>query len=358
LGRRADTERRGKVPARGKNPTVADVAELAGVSPMTVSRVVNQHPKVREETRSRVEAAIAKLGYVPNIAARSLAGVAQCRIALLHSNPSSAYLSEFLIGSLEAARTSDALLQVEVHDEGETIASVVDRLVLHRTDAVLLPPPLSDDWSLIEALDKAGLLVAQIATGHPSPLAQSVVIDDEAAAHAMTLHLLSLGHRRIGFIIGNINQTASSLRRNGYIRALEEFGQKPDPTLIVQGDFTYRSGLAGADTLLSHDARPTAIFASNDDMAAAAIAIAHRRNLDVPSDVTVVGFDDTSIATTIWPELTTIRQPVAKMSGRATELLAAAARKWTLEGARKIHHQRLHFELVRRCSDAPPAKRH
>lgn len=338
----------------GKGPTVADVARRAGVSAMTVSRVVNSDVRVLPATRAKVDAAIAELGYVPNLAARSLASARQCRIALLHSNPSAAYLSEFLIGSLAEASESDALLQVEPHNAAEPPRELAKRLAQHRTDAVLLPPPLSDDSALLEALDDAGLLVAQIATGRPSSIAHAVTIDDEAAAHAMTSHLLALGHRRIGFIVGDSRQTASGLRRDGYRRALREAGLDAADELIVQGDFTYRSGLAAAETLISRQPRPTAIFASNDDMAAAAVASAHRRHLDVPNDLTVCGFDDTAIATTIWPELTTIRQPVAAMSGHATRLLVDAVRNRSEGGNPDVRHVRLDFELVRRFSDAPP----
>jgi LacI family transcriptional regulator len=345
----------GRAPRRGaRRPTIGDVARLAGVSAMTVSRVVNNDAKVLPATRDKVQAGIAALGYVPNPAARSLAGARQCRIALLHSNPSAAYLSEFLMGSLAEAGASHALLQVEPYIESESAEALARRLAEHRTDAVLLPPPLSDDLDLIAALDAAGLVLAQIATGRPSPIAQAVTIDDEAAAHAMTAHLIGMGHRRIGFIAGHPNQTASDLRREGYLRALRDAGIDPAPDLVAQGDFTYRSGLNAAEALLSHAVRPTAIFASNDDMAAATIAVAHRRRLDVPNDLTVCGFDDTAIATTIWPELTTIRQPIGAMSGQATCLLVAEVQRRAMGEGGGVRHVRLPFELVRRVSDSPP----
>jgi LacI family transcriptional regulator len=345
----------GRAPRRGgRRPTIGDVARLAGVSAMTVSRVINNDAKVLPATRDKVQAGIAALGYVPNPAARSLAGARQCRIALLHSNPSAAYLSEFLMGSLAEAGASHALLQVEPYIESESAEALARRLAEHRTDAVLLPPPLSDNLDLIAALDAAGLVLAQIATGRPSPIAQAVTIDDEAAAHAMTAHLIGMGHRRIGFIAGHPNQTASDLRSEGYRRALRDAGIDPAPDLVAQGDFTCRSGLNAAESLLLRAVRPTAIFASNDDMAAATIAVAHRRRLDVPNDLTVCGFDDTAIATTIWPELTTIRQPIGAMSGQATCLLVAEVQRRTMGEGGGVRHVRLPFELVRRVSDSPP----
>lgn len=330
-----------------KGPTVTDVARLAGVSAMTVSRVVNDDSHVLDETRKRVREAIETLGYVPNQAARSLAGGGQCRIALLHSNPSAAYLSEFLVGALDEAALSNAQLVVERCGEGEPFADLAARLVRDRIDACLLPPPLCDDATLLAELDRCGLAMAQVATGVPSPLANAVSIDDEAAAHAMTARLIGEGHRRIAFVAGDPNQTASRLRRQGYERALAEAGLSTDAGLVEQGDFTYRSGLAAAARLLAQAQRPTAIFASNDDMAAACMAVAHQRGLSVPGDLSICGFDDTAMATTVWPELTTIRQPIAEMARHAVRLLVEGRR--SKRSARQ--HERLDFELIARASD-------
>ncbi|HSI17147.1 MAG TPA: LacI family DNA-binding transcriptional regulator [Sphingomonas sp.] len=349
-----DIEPKSRKPRTGtRGPTVADVARLAGVSPMTVSRVINAEPNVLPTTRAKVRAAIAALRYVPNPAARSLAGGQQCRIALLHANPSAAYLSEFLMGSLAQASVIDAQLVVEHYDPTDDAEALVHRLAGHRVDAVLLPPPLCDDDALLAALDAAGLPMAQIATGRPVAFAHAVTIDDEAAAHAMTTHLIGLGHRRIGFIAGAADQTASAARRAGYERALMGAGLVAEPGLVAQGDFTYRSGLAAAEALLALASRPTAIFASNDDMAAAAVAIAHRHHLDVPGDLSVCGFDDTAMSRSVWPEITTIHQPVAEMARRATALLTETVRGRTASRDTPIHVQ-LDFELLSRASDASP----
>ena len=327
---------------------MADVAAAAGVSAMTVSRAVNGDGRVAGETLARVMAAVAALGYVPNQAARSLAGGRQCRVALLHSNPSAAYLSEFLMGSMAEASRLDAQLVVEHCCDNAEPDALTRRLLARRIDAVLLPPPLSDDAGLLAALARAGLPAAQIATGRPAKGALAVIIDDEGAAHDMTARLIAQGHRRIGFIAGNPNQTASALRRAGHERALAEAGLATDPALISPGDFTYRSGLAATEALLAAPDRPTAIFASNDDMAAAAVATCHRLGLDVPGDVSVCGFDDTALATTIWPELTTVRQPVADMARAAVRLLVERLRGDEEEGPLL----RLPYEIIARGSDA------
>ena len=337
-----------------RGPTVADVARHAGVSPMTVSRVINREPNVLPATRATVEQAIGTLGYVPNSAARSLAAGQQCRIALLYANPSAAYLSEVLMGSLAQASLMDAQLIVEHCDLADSPQDLVRRLTGHRVNAVLLLSPLCDDNKLLAALNAADLAMVQIGTGCPAAIAHAVTIDEEQAGHAMTAHLVALGHRRIGFIGGAANQTASALRRAGYERALAEAGLSGPGELIADGDFTYRSGLEAAEALLALCPRPTAIFASNDDMAAAAVAVAHRHRLEVPGDLSVCGFDDSAMSTTIWPEITTIRQPVAQMAKAATALLVEAVRSRAALRENAVQHIRLAFELVRRASDGPP----
>lgn len=330
---------------------MADVARIAGVSPMTVSRVANGEPRVLPHTREKVQAVIREIGYVPNQAARRLARAEGCRIALLHSNPSAAYLSEFLMGSLDAVSAVDAQLIVEHYAANETCASLIARLAAHRVDAVLMPPPLCDDRSLLGEFRQLGLLTAQIATGAPSPTSLAVSIDDEGAAYAMTRRLLDLGHREIGFILGDPNQTASALRRRGHERALRDAAIVLDEKLFSTGDYSYRSGLAAAEALLAQSPAPTAIFASNDDMAAATVAAAHRRHLEVPADLSVCGFDDTAMATTIWPELTTIRQPIRDMAARATQMLVEAVRSERSGDMVALHHEEVGYTLVVRGSD-------
>src|SRR6186713_532198 len=333
-------------------PKISDVAARAGVSPMTVSRVINGESNVREETRERVEAAIKALDYSPSSAARTLAGGEEIRIGLLHSNPSFNYLSQLLVGSLDQASRLNVQLIVEKCDDEAEEQSAVDHLIRARLDGIVLTPPLSESLPVLEAIQKRNIPVVAVATGRAPDWALSVSIDDHAAAYEMTRHLLTLGHTRIGFIKGNPRQTASDERLQGYRDALSDAGIADTPELLVQGLFTYRSGLDAAEKLIDLPNPPSAIFASNDDMAAATVAIAHRRGLDVPGDLTVCGFDDTALATTIWPELTTIRQPIAEMSRAAVDLLVDEIRR--RRAGEKDRHQQmlLDFTLVRRQSDA------
>ncbi|HEY0648436.1 LacI family DNA-binding transcriptional regulator [Phenylobacterium sp.] len=333
--------------------TIHDVARHAGVSPMTVSRVINGEKNVRDSTREAVNAAIRELNYAPNPAARSLAGADLVRIGLLYSNPSAAYLSEFLVGSLDQCSRANIQLIVEKCDEARAEAAAA-RLVASGVDGIILPPPLCDFADLTRTLNEANVPAVAVATGKPPADVSAVRIDDFGAAQAMTRHLIGLGHRRIGFIKGHPNQTASRQRHEGYVAALAEAGITADPALVAQGYFTYRSGFEGAETLLAVEPAPTAIFASNDDMAAGTVAVAHRRGLDVPGDLTVVGFDDSALATTVWPELTTIRQPIADMSRQAVTLLTDEIRSRRAGEKAQHPHALLDFTLIRRESDGPP----
>jgi len=337
-------------------PTMSDVAKLAGVSPMTVSRVMNGDPNVRQSTRKKVDEAVAALNYVPNQAARRLAGVRPIRIGFLYSNPSAGYLTEFLVGLLNQASLNNVQLVVE-KCEGEQWKDKTQRLIDNGVDGIILPPPLCDVPGLIDLIVKSNTPAVAVACGLPDKRVSAVSIDDYQAAYTMTSHLITLGHQRIGFVIGHPNQTASGRRLAGFRAAIKDRNVATPPELIVQGMFTYRSGLDAAETLLNQEQRPSAIFASNDDMAAATVAIAHRMGLDVPGDLTVAGFDDTALATTIWPELTTVRQPISDMAETAVKFLVRQIRAERDGMPEDSEHLLMDFTLIRRQSDAAPRMR-
>jgi LacI family transcriptional regulator len=340
---------------RNGAPTIADVAREANCSPMTVSRVINGEGNVRDATREQVMAAIAKLNYSPNRAARSLAGGEQLRIALLYANPSSSYLSELLMGALQQASISDVHLVVEQCADDRDEVQVVRRLVEGGINGFVLPSPLCDDQELLELITELGVECVAVGAGEEPKGHSSVVIDDFQAAYDMTRYIIDLGHKRIGFIIGNPQQVVSAKRLAGYRAAMQDAGLEVLDDYVMQGRFSYRSGLDAAEKLLSQDPMPTAIFASNDDMAAATVAVAHRKQLDVPSDVTVCGFDDTAIASTIWPELTTVRQPIRDMSMRSIEVLARELRQRRSGGPVRHEHITLDYRIIRRASDSAPS---
>jgi LacI family transcriptional regulator len=337
--------------------TVNDVARHAGVSPMTVSRVVNGEKYVREETRKTVLASVRALNYSPNQAARSLAGAQGLRIALLYGNPSASYLGEFLLGALdESGRKSAQLILEKCDSESEKgERNAVRNLVRSGVDGVILPPPLCEVASIRAALKENEVAAVAVAPGRPLTDCSCVRIDDYRAAYEMTAYLLAQGHRRIAFIKGHPNQTASAERLHGFTQAMADARQPVEKSLIVQGYFTYVSGLEAGERLLALKQRPTAIFASNDDMAAGAVSAAHKRGLDVPRDISIVGFDDTSILAAVWPPLTTIRQPVAQMAEFAVNILAAEIRARKRKGVAEAVDRVVPHSLVLRESVAAPS---
>ena len=339
--------------------TIADVARAAGVSAMTVSRVINHGRNVRESTRSAVRGAIERLNYSPNTAARSLAAGQATHIGLLYGNPSAGYLAEFLIGALHAARSAGVHLVIECCDSDDPVeqAEIARRLATSDLEGVILPPPLSESQPILAELAAMQVPLVTVAMGAPNEDSLHVRIDDHAAAMEMTRYLLELGHREFGFIKGHPNHVASHDRYRGFCAALTQAGLDPGTVAVEQGYFSYKSGLIAGERILSRPKLPTAIFASNDDMAAAMVGVAHRFGLNVPDDLSVVGFDDTTLATSTWPELTTVKQPIAAMAEAALELLVDDLRRRRAGDSHRFAERVLSHALIVRESSGPPPRR-
>ena len=303
--------------------TIQAVAERAGVSAMSVSNVLNGRKKVQESTRKAVLQAVEELDYRPNLAARALASATPARIGLLYRNPQSAWLSALLVGAVHAAAKFGAQLLIE-RSETETVEhaeAALEALARSGANAVLVPAPFCDLLGSSTIGGRLKLPLVGLSPGEELPNMPSVRIDDYQAARDMTARLVAQGHRRIGFVCGPATHSASKARFEGYKAALQEAGIAWDPGLVQPGEFSFESGLVAAAKLLDLVPIPTAIFASNDDMAAAVVSTAHRRGIHVPGAVAVTGFDDTPIATKIWPPLTSVRQPVSHLAELATERL-------------------------------------
>jgi LacI family transcriptional regulator len=335
--------------------TILDVARHAGVSAMTASRVINGNPRVGQHLRERVQASVQALGYRPNLAGRSLRTAGSARIGVLYSNPSAAYLNELMLGLLEQSSLSGAQVLVEKCGGIASQRAATERLLEAGVDGVILPPPLCDSPQTLRDLDARGIHVVAVATGSPLPGASSVRIDDYQGARTMTRYLLELGHRRIGFIQGDPAHTPAQARRQAFLDVMAEAGLQVPESHITVGMFTYRSGLDAARVLLELEDRPSAVFCSNDDMAAAAMAVAHGMGLRIPQQLSIVGFDDTPMATTLWPELTTIRQPVTAMGKAAVALMLEELRARRSGRPRTPTDQVLKFTLVKRQSAATPS---
>ncbi|MBS0255515.1 MAG: LacI family DNA-binding transcriptional regulator [Proteobacteria bacterium] len=326
---------------------IRDVAARAGVAVKTVSRVLNGHPYVSAEMRTKVEAAMQALDFRPSIAARILSGAKSNQVALIYDNHSPYYMFQIQTGCWEACKEKGIRLlaqPVDVADPavGEQVRGLVTET---HVDGIILSSPVTDCVPVLRALEALDIPFVRISPGTNHALTSSVFMDDAQAADDMTTHLINLGHRRIGFIKGHPNHAASDDRQFGYRRALDRVGIAFEPALVREGEFDFDSGARGAIALLDLPQPPSAIFASNDDMAAGVLAVAHQRGIEVPGRLSVAGFDDTTLARTVWPPLTTVHQPMAELARCAAEILITGG---------DITHRRLPHQVIERASVAPP----
>lgn len=315
----------------GKSPGTAmrieDVARAANVSMKTVSRVFNQEPNVRPETRARVEAVAKAMNYRPNPSARSLAGSRSYLLSLVYDNPSANYVVEVMSGVLdacEAARYSMMMRPLDLADR-KHVDMIAESIAQYAPDGLILTPPLTDDAALLARLDALNVRYASI-----SPKAQhsriGACLDERKAVREMMAHIVALGHRRIAHIKGHCEHGAAEWRLAGYKDGLRAAGIGYDRSLVMAGEFSFESGLAAAEKLLALAMPPTAIFAANDDTAAGVMHAAGLRGLRIPADLSVFGFDDLPMARQLWPALTTVRQPSREMGRIAAEQLLLSIR--------------------------------
>lgn len=309
--------------------TINDVANLAGVSIKTVSRVVNNEPNVRRDTRDRVKKAIADLSYRPNVSARNLASQRARLIVLVYDDPaayvapSSGYVTKMQEGALNACREAGYELLIHPCNYRDTGLSDKLRKVVEyaRPAGVVIAAPLSNMPRIVTAVEETGVPFVTVSRGKKSRRHFSVATNDREISREMTLYLASLGHKRIAFIGGDPEHAAVANRLLGYKDGLEEAGLPFADTLVREGDNSIGSGERRAAELLDLDQPPTAIFAANDDMAAGVMREAAKRGLIIPNDLSVAGCDDISLAMQVYPALTTIRQPFAEMVQAATSAL-------------------------------------
>lgn len=312
-----------------RKATIDDVAELAGVSIKTVSRVTNREPNVRQTTREKVQDAITRLNYRPSMSARSLASHRSHIIVLVYDdpsvyeNPSSGYIVRLQQGALSACRTANYELLIHPSnfrksDVGEELKGLIEGA---RPDGIVLAAPLSNMPKIVRAIEATETPLVRLSPGTDVGKQFSVVTNDREICAEMTRYLAALGHRRIAFISGDPNHSAVANRLLGYQDGLEQSDLKYAASLVVAGDNSIGSGEAGATKLLAHEHPPTAIFAANDDMAAGVLRVAQKMGIDVPGQLSVAGCDDNSLASQIHPALTTIRQPLSTMAERAARAL-------------------------------------
>lgn len=305
--------------------TISDIARLAGVSNRTVSRVLNRSSKVGEATREKVQRVIDERSYRPNAQARGLAGGRSYLLGLIYDNPDALFIDEAQRGVLNVCREQG--YELVIHPCGGTdmlSSEVVGSVKRSKLDGVIVLPPLSENHDLFGALSQEKVPYVRLAAIALDTSDRIVVSNERSAVASMAEYLVALGHRRIGYITGPVGRRSTRERLEGFSDALERLGCPIAEEMIARGAYSFESGIEGARGLLANPEPPTAIFASNDDMAAGVIHAATEIGLAVPRDLSVAGFDDSALATRIRPALTTIRRPVRAMARLAANKLIAA----------------------------------
>ncbi len=333
--------------------TINDIARLAGVSKKTVSRVINRSPFVKDETRARIDAVIQQVGYAPDPQARGLAFRRSFLLGLVYDNPNAQFIVNAQEGVLDALRGSGFELVVHPCDRNseDLVAGVrrfVERQKLH---GVILLPPVSENPDIAQALRAIECQFIRLASVRLDNTSHMIVSTDREASAEAANYLEALGHRRIGFIAGPTQHRSAHERRAGFLSALEKRGVTLPPELLVDGAFTFESGVACAEALLAQRPRPTAIFAGNDEMAAGVYKAAFRLKIAIPEELSVIGFDDSPVASRLSPSLTTIRLPIRDMARLAASRLIPPVSNEAGEGGGV---SRIESHLVVRDSTQPP----
>ncbi|SDA35350.1 LacI family DNA-binding transcriptional regulator [Sphingomonas sp. NFR15] len=331
------------------DPTITDVAEAAGVSIRTVSRVLNHSPKVNAGTREKIEAAIVRLNFRPSARARALAMGRSFLIGMVHNDRNALVLEAVQRGIVgEAAPEGYELIMHSTPPvNNRAIEDVMDFVRRSRVDGVLVLPPVSGIPGLAAALAEEGVPAVALSATPVEGYASVIISEERRAAAEVARYLVGLGHERIAMVTGPQDMVSAVERRLGFLEALEEAGV---PLLVeAEGDYGFTSALAPAEAFLALPEPPTAIFAANDIMAAAVLKVAAARSVGVPSGLSVVGFDGSILAQMLTPALTTVRRPFDEMARQATRQLL----DW-LGGLPITQVARAELVLIAGESSAPP----
>lgn len=314
---------------RRKKATINDVAYLARVSKKTVSRVINNSPSVRPDTRDQVNGIIARIGFRPDPQARGLAFRRSFLIGLIYDNPNAQYIVNMQTGALNGLRGSGMELVVHPSDRlaENFIEEIREFIELQRLAGVILLPPVADDMRLVRLMEELDVPFVRVtarpgaASVPPIRTGAEIVSHDREGCGAAGEHIAKLGHTRVGFIQGNPAYPSAHERRAGFFEGLRRHGLFVPPDMDLPGDYSFDAGYTAGKTMLSRPDRPTAIICCNDEMAAGVYHAAHELGLHIPKDLTVIGFDDAPIASKIVPPMTTVGLPTRNMARTAAETL-------------------------------------
>jgi LacI family transcriptional regulator len=308
--------------APSSNVTIKDVARLSGVSSMTVSRVINGSERVRPVTRQRVERAIAELGYVPSRLARGLIRQKTGTLAMIVPDVANPFFTLIVRGAEDIARRAG--YRIILCDTRANLAierEVIEEMIAHRVEGIAIAPVSDRSRGHLERLARFGVQFVLIDRTVPGVESDVVVGDSLGGARRLVEHLISHGHRRIGFITESDDVSTARDRRQGYLAALAAAGVELDPSLIVYSTVDPPGGFDGMRLLLELAEPPTAVFTVNNLVAVGAIEAVRAHHLEVPDDVALVCYDDIEYASRLYPFLTVMSQPAETLGKLGTQLL-------------------------------------
>ncbi|WP_426359303.1 LacI family DNA-binding transcriptional regulator [Pseudocolwellia sp. HL-MZ19] len=336
--------------------TIKNVAELAGVSIKTVSRVTNQEGSVRKETLEKVNNAIQQLNYQPNVAARNLAGRKSFALGYVYDNPNAYYVLDMQNGILEECRARGYELVIHpCSANNEFIIEELTQMIKHSQLAgLIISPPLSEMSEVLSVLDELNVTYIKIisSSGVNEETSPCVYVNDRDAAFDITEHLIEQGHTKIAFISGDYSHRSSHERKVGYIQALEKYDLTVDKIYQIDGSYSFESGVEGAKKLIALQIPPTAIFACNDEIAAGALFSVRLNGLEVPKQMAIAGFEDSPFSRQTWPKLTTAAQPINEIAKKAAASLIQLVTNQRIKKSATVEMPHLHFkpQLVKRES--------
>ena len=303
------------------NPTIKDVARLVGVHPSTVSRVINDHPRISERTRNKVLFAIKKLGYTPDAIARGLKLKKTYTLGVLIPDITNPFFAEIGRGVEDAAnKNSFNVILCNTDDKLKKERTYLEILKGKRVDGLILGTAHIRDKSILE-LEKKKFPYILISRNIERLDKNCIIIDDVAGGIMATEYLIKLGHHRIAHITGPLKTRSALNRLKGYKLALKKYKIKYQEELVEEGDFRIKGGYQAMKRFLKLTEPPTAIFAANDLLALGAMQAIQKKKYHIPEDFCIIGFDDISLASFVYPPLTTIRQPMQEMGALAVKML-------------------------------------
>jgi LacI family transcriptional regulator len=313
--------------------TITDIARMAGVSKKTVSRVINHSGQVKEETRERIAKIVKLHGYQPDPQARALALRRSTLVALISNQPNPQYVVDIQGGILEGMKHTSYQLVIRPCDRSSpTLHDDICEIVQHqKLFGVILTPSISEDDELIGRLRQLGCPYVRIAAVSLDTPENMIETHDYVGAAEAARHIAGLGHQRIAHIRGPDTFLSASERLRGFRVGLAEFGMRVDERYLMDGGYTFESGMECGKNLLAMKQPPTAVFAGNDEMAVGVYQAVRQAGLRIPEDLSIVGFDDAPIATRIWPTLTTVRLPIVHMGRVAAQLLVSNHDRMAME---------------------------